>query len=113
MKLETIGKILASGFGDRVAIGILLGFLDNVSPLRAYEYIQTNLKLGYWVSDEDWQKYKKLAKQANIDEVTKDRIIAELREHRPDILSVILNTPKGLEWLDNQISEMKRKLALE
>lgn len=111
--LEKLGRTLALGFGDRVLVGILLGLLDNVSPMRLYEYLRDDLKLGYWISEKDWRKYKRLAKQANIGNITREDVINELREYRPDLLGVLLNHPQGLTWLDSQIAEMKRKLELE
>lgn len=113
MKLESIGKALAGGFGDRVLIGMLMGFLDNVTQARAYEYIRDGLKLGYWASDSDWRKFRRMAKGANIGSLTSQDVIKELQKHRVDILGVILNHPKGREWLDNQIANMKEKLDLE
>lgn len=113
MKLETIGKILSAGFGDRIAVGIFMGLLDNVSPARAYEYIRDGIKLGYWLSEGTWQKYRRMAKNANIGNITSDDIIDELRKTRSDILSVIINTPQGREWFDKQITEIKQKLGLE
>lgn len=114
MKLESVGKFLAGGWGDRVAIGIFMRLWDDVTPDRAYEYIRDNLKLGYWASDSDWSKYRRMAQAAKIGDLTRDRIIKELEKHRPDIVRVIvLNQPESLTWLDNQIAELKKKLELE
>ena len=112
MKLETLGKILSMGFGDKVLAGILMGFLDNVTPARAYEYIRDSLNLGYWVSDSDWDKYKKMASEANIGSITKDNIVAELKKYRLDILGIIINTEGGDKWLDAQIAMLKEKMGL-
>lgn len=112
MKLESIGKVLAAGFGDRVAVGVFMALWDNVTPARAYEYIRDDLKLGYWVSDNDWKKYGRMARSAKIgDIITTERAIKELRDRRPDLLGVILNHPDGRKWLDRQVIEMKRKLG--
>lgn len=110
MKLESIGKVIASGFGDRVFIGVFLGLLDNVTPERCYQYIRENMQLLHWASEKDWQRYKKLAKPANIGDLTTERIVSELRKHKPELLGVIINHPQGLKWLDNQIAEMKKKM---
>ena len=80
MKLDGIGKILSAGFGNRVLIGILVGLLDNATPARAYEYIRDDLKLGYWLSDDDWKKYSRMAKSANVGDITTEDIIKELRK---------------------------------
>lgn len=114
MTLERIGKFVTAAWGDRVAIGIFMRLWDDVTPTRAYEYISQDLKLGYWASDSDWEKYRRMAKSANIDDITRERVIAELEKQRPDILRVIImNQPESLTWLDKQIAEMKEKLGLE
>lgn len=113
VKLETIGKIVAMGFGDRVLAGILIGFLDGVTPARAYEYIRDDLNLGYWVSDADWQRFQRMAKSANVGDITTEYIIKELKKHRLDILGVIINHPNGRSWLDKQVSELKNKLEIK
>lgn len=111
MKPETIGRVIAAGFGDRVLIGILTGSLDGVTPARVYEYIKDDLQLGYWASDSDWRKFRRVAKGANIGDVTSEDVIRELKKANPDILGVILNHPEGRSWLDRQIAEMKKKLG--
>jgi len=111
--LETIGNALTAGFGDQVLMGVFLGFLDNITPYRCYEYIRDNLQLGYQLAETSWAKYQRVAKKANLGSITRDSVVAELREHRPDILGVILNHPEGLKWLDAQIDQMKQKLGLE
>lgn len=113
MKLETIGKMLGMGFGDRVLIGALMRALDNVTPERMYEYIRDNIPPFHWALDDDWQKFRKLAKQANAGQITKEQVISALRKYHPGLLGVILNTPSGENWLDTQLTEIKRKLGVE
>lgn len=112
MALERVGKVFAGGFGDRVLIGVIVGFLEGVTPARAYEYIRDDLKLGYWLSDSAWQKYKRMAKGANIRDITSEDIIRELGKHHLEILGVIINHPEGRSWLDKQIVELKKKLEI-
>lgn len=113
MKLDSVGKVIAGGFGDRVLIGVIMGLLDGVSPARCYEYIKDGIELGYWISEANWQKYRKLAKRANVVDVTKERIIDELRKHRLDLLGIILNDPGGDAWLDKQVAHLRQKLELD
>ena len=113
MKLESIGKILAGGFGDRVAIGLLMGLWENVGPGRLYEYIRDDIALGYKVTDDEWANYKRMAQAANLGDITAERVIKELRDRRPDLLGVILNHPPGRDWLDRQIIQLKKRLGIE
>ena len=83
MKPEAIGKVLAAGFGDRVLSGIIAGALDAVTPQRCYEYIKDNIEVLHWASDSDWQKFRRMAKGANIGDVTSEEVIrAEEGESR-------------------------------
>lgn len=111
--MERAGRILSAGFGDRVMTGIIIGFLKGVTPERANQYIEDGLKLGYWLPEGRWQKYKRLAKKAKIRTITAEDIIKELKKHHLDLLSIILNHPQGREWLDHQIANMKEKLDLK
>ncbi|MBA7499313.1 hypothetical protein ES705_29790 [subsurface metagenome] len=113
MKLEAFGQIMAIGFGDKVLSGIIVGILDNVTPDRCCEYIDNNTELGHWASDKQWDRFRQMAKSANVKDVAKGDIINDLRKHRPDILGVIINHPKGHEWLQAQLDMMKKKLGLE
>lgn len=112
--VESIGRLIAGGWGDKVFIGFLIRLLDDVTAERCYQYIQDNMQLLHWASDKDWTRYQRIAKSANIGDVTKEEVISELRKYRPDIVRVIImNQPESLDWLDNQIAEMKEKLGLE
>lgn len=111
MKLESIGKILASGFGDKMLIGVLIGFFDDVTPFHCYEYIRDNTQLSHNISDSDWQKYQRATKGINLNGITSEDIIRELEKRRLDILGVILNHPDGRGWLNRQVIELKKRLS--
>jgi len=115
MKLETVGKVVVSGGGDRILVGVLMGLLDRVSPLRCYEYIRDDLELLHWLKDEDLAKYNRRARKAHIDlskicDVGKDRIMTALEKFHPELWKVIHGTPGGTEWFDRQIVLMREKL---
>ena len=112
MKMETLGKILAMGFGDKVLVGVITGLLKGVTPERCYQYIKDNIQLGYWVSDGEWERFRRMARSANIGDITTKDIIKDLRKHRPDVLGIILNHPDGEKWLDNQLIDLKKKLGI-
>lgn len=111
-KLEDVGKVLASGFGDRVLVGMAVGLLENSTPEGCYEWIRDNRSLIEGIPDEDWARYREIAKNIEVN-LTRDNIISELRKHRLDLLGVILNHPSGIDWLDRQITEVKNKLGLD
>lgn len=109
-RLEKVGKVLTSGWGDRVAIGILIGALDKTTPHRCYEHIKDDISVLSWVPDDKWGKYSSAARRINFDSIDIDRVVSELRKYRPDLLGVIINHPDGLKWLQAQIDTMKEKL---
>jgi len=113
MKLQAIGKIIAMGYGNRVLAGLLVGFLNGITPGRAYEYIRDDLNLGYWVPEKDWERFRRMAGATNIGDITSEDIINQLRKSRPDILGVIINHPQGRRWLDKQVVELKKKLGIQ
>ena len=111
MKLEAIGKILYGGWGDRVIVGIFMGYLRKSTPKSCYEWIKDNHSLLGGVSEREWSRLKKMAGSVNVD-ITREDIVTGLRERRPDLLGVIINTNGGMDWLDSQIIEVKKKLGL-
>lgn len=104
-KLETIGKVLASGWGDRVVTGILFGFIENVTPERIYHYIKEDKSLGYWLSEGDWEKYRKIVKKADVSavgELTWQRVVSELRKRRLTCWELLSMSPADMPgWRDN------------
>jgi hypothetical protein len=113
MKLEQIGKTIVAGFGDRALVGFLMGLLDDVPPLRVYELIKNNEPLFAWATEADWAEFRKWAERAQVKDLTRDRIIKELKKYHPELLGLILNTPGGSDWLDVQIARIRQKLGLE
>ena len=111
MKLESIGKVVLGGFGDRIVVGALLGILDKITPEEIYAYIEQDKFLFHWATERQWAAFRKTAKRVNLDEITRERVIAELEKRRLDLLGTIINRPNGLKWLDAQITELKKRLS--
>lgn len=100
MTLEKVGKVLKSGFGDRVVTGIILGLLEKVTPGALYLAIKNDSHL------KGWDNVKKLAK--DIDRpVTPEYILEKLTERRADLASIIINAPGGRDWLKKQVADFK------
>lgn len=112
MIMEKFGGVIAGAFGPEAAMGFLIGLLDDVDPDQCYDFIINNQPLFPDVSDEDWVKFSKMAKQANLYDVDTARIIAEIKANRIDLYGLIINTPNGVTWLNNQVTELRSKLQL-
>ncbi len=111
--LEKVGGGFFGAFGDRILIGVLMGFLDDETPGKCYERITKGKELFDFMSDEDWKYYADKAKNMDLkDTITLARITKELRRHRPDLLGVIINTPGGTDWLKVQVDSVRKKLGI-
>ena len=106
------GRILRSGWGPKIAIGILIGYLDPISPQQVYEYISSQKELFSNLSEQEWEHYKELAKGASLSNIDAAKVRAELNKRRNDLFQIITNTPGGLEWLDHQVGWLREKLGL-
>lgn len=108
--LQKVGRVVTGGFGDQVLIGVILGLIEGVSPGQLYAFIVNKADLMSRVSDFNWQRVRTVSSSMKLDEINLLRIQNELREDRPDLLSVIINTPGGNEWVEDQLEKAKAKL---
>ena len=106
------GRILRGGWGEKIAIGILIGYLEPITPQLVYEYITAKKDLFDNLSEEEWEHYKKLAEGASLSNIDTARVRVELNKRRNDLFQIITNSPGGLEWLDNQVERLREKLGL-
>ncbi len=109
--IEALGKILAFGFGPDVLKGFIPAYLAKIPIDSCIEYITTNRDLLSNVSDNDWLILRKISQAAKID-ISRQYIMDQLLKSRPDLWAIIYNTPGGIEWLDQQVTNCKAKLAL-
>ncbi len=107
---EEVGQALKTGFGPRVAIGMIIGLLKPVTAKQCHDYIAEKKLLLYFLTDEDWGKYARHAKGVNIDEITYEAVYKRLEKRRPDLVAAIINTPGGREWLRDSLENLKAKV---
>ena len=110
--LAKAGRIGRHGWGEKIAIGILIGHLESVTPQKVWEYISANKNLFDNVSDEEWEYFKNQAEWMNLSEIDTARFRLELNKRRNDLFQIIANTSGGLEWLDYQVGRFREKLGL-
>lgn len=110
-KIEALGKIAASGWGDKVLVGALRYWFDRFTPEKLYLYIRDDKAIYGWISEKQWQGFRRMASGAKVLEIDNEQLIEELRKYRPDLLGVIINHPNGQQWFDNQIAEVRKKLT--
>lgn len=110
--LGKLGGILIGGFGEKAAIGFLIGLLDNTTPDDCYDFLASDSDLFPDVTDEEWEKYAKFVARANVSKIDNERILHEFQKRRPDLLGVVINYPGGLKWFDQQFGKIRHKLNL-
>lgn len=110
--LGRLGGIIMGGFGDRALIGFLMGLLDDVTLDEFYLFIKEKKELLGEVSPEDWETYSRLAQDANLGDITTERILEEFKKYHPDFLQILTNQPGAMEWLDGQVVIIKQRLGL-
>ena len=106
------GRILRGGWGPKIVIGVLMGYLDPYTPQQVYEYISSQRNLFDNLSEEEWGHYRTLAEGTRLSEIDTTRVRLELNKRRNDLFQIITNTPSGLEWLDRQVVRFREKLGL-
>lgn len=107
-----IGEILSYGYGDRVVIGMIFGAIENISPIKLYNYIVDNISLSDKISDDDLEHLRTITKYVESGDIIAKRVMDELRENRLDLSGVIVNTPGGVEWIEQQIKTVKSRLGV-
>lgn len=112
LKLENIGKIAVGGFGEKAIQGLLMSMLNELTPEKAYSYITTDSQLLKRVNEVQWHKFSNMAHKANLKPITMDIVRNFLSEKRIDLLSIVVNTPNGEEWLSKQVDFVNTKLGL-
>lgn len=112
-KLEQVGSILALGFGDRVAIGVIVGMISDVTPRECYDSIINNTDLTEKISADTWEQVRGMAKNIELDTINTDRVLKELRSKRLDLLSIIVNTPGGVGWVTWQIEKARSVILMK
>lgn len=98
-------RVFRHFIGREIAIGFIEGVLSKVTPsqvLHMIENDQYNLFTGDGKTEKLVKRIKKLFIQNRdvlVATITPENVLAVIREARPDIYSLIINHPKGLEWV--------------
>ena len=111
-RIAKVDRILRGGWGDKIAIGVLLGYLEPITPQQVYEYISSQRNLFDNLSEQEWEHYRKQAEGTSLSRVDTTRVLLELKKRRLDLYLEVTYTPGGFEWLDNQVRRLREKLGL-
>jgi len=101
---------LATGFGEDFLIGILIGYLKRIRLPDCIDFIDNNKDLLAEVTEQNWVRFRTFAKHIKLENITVERVISELRNERPDVLSIIINHPAGKRWLSDTVDRVHANL---
>lgn len=106
-RLGQFGRRLALGFADRIAVGMFLGFLDDVTPDDLYPYLKENKsrvsEVFAEISDEELQEFRGYAHQYFTTAPSVDDLLKALQKRRTALFSLLINHPTGKEWLKREL----------
>jgi len=97
--------------GKELAIGFIEGILRKVNPVDVLYMIENDKYNLFIINDETRSIGDKARRILKANEhvvrkiITVDNVLGIIREVRPDIYSLIINHPKGLEWVKNTVKE--------
>ena len=111
-KIESIGKIAVGGFGEQAIQGMLMSMLNDLTPEKTYQYIIEDSQLLKRITGQQWQHFGNMARKAKMTPITMDTVEKFLTDKRIDLLSVVINTPNGKDWLTRQVNIVNVNLGL-
>lgn len=109
-KLQHVGGVLIGGFGAGIILGMFRGYLSDATPDSCFNSILHNESLWNSMTEDDWTYYASIIKEYRINPITYERVVKDLRKHRLDLLSTIINTTGGEKWLQSQVKFVQDKL---
>jgi hypothetical protein len=111
-KIQNLGKIAVGGFGEQAMQGMLMAMLNDLTEEKAYKYITEDSQLLKRITGQQWQHFGNMARKAKMQPITMETVEKFLSEKRIDLLSVVINTPNGKEWLTKQVNIVNQNLGL-
>ena len=112
---QVLGKGVAATFAPSILKGALVELFreKRVDTKKATEWIETNKSLWDSLDSEHKRQFKHLAsKLGDINWMTTEWAIDNLREEFPAIASLFLGWTKGKNWLARQIEAIKKELQV-
>lgn len=108
---DRIKGMVLNGWGDDILYGFLIESLEKVTPQQVYESIRDNVPLldTIGVSSKDRRALRDAARHLPASVLSAEGIIKELHEDRPDLVSIVINHPKGVEWLERQVQDIRKQ----
>jgi len=111
--LVAFGKRLLLPYGIDAVRGFVLRRIKDVTPDDLYKAIKDEINDIWNISeDRDRRIGRRFAKQFEEyqDELTPKLVYQWLAHDRPDLASVIANTPGGYRWLKKAVEKLKANL---
>ena len=110
-QLERLLKISVAGWGDSVFMGFLAVYFKKIDPDKMAEYIQNDTHLTSRFSESQIMKFRRIAQAIHIESITTEEILRALKEEAPSAYATLQFHPKGMEWLNGEVADIKRTLT--
>jgi len=81
-----------------------MAMLNDLTEEKAYKYITDDSQLLKRITGQQWQHFGNMARKAKMQPSQWKQSRSFLSEKRIDLLSVVINTPNGKEWLTRQVN---------
>jgi hypothetical protein len=110
-KLGTGGQILAWGYADLLAKGALSALFQRIDPEGGREYIDRDISMWRDFTEERWEKLRRLTGKVDVNTIiSQENVLASMKKANPQFYTILRFHPGGMEWLERQREELKRKL---
>ena len=110
-QLERVLKVAVAGWGDSVLIGFLAVYLKKIVPDEMAEYIQNGTRLTSRFTESQMRKFRRIGQAIHIESITAEEILRVLKEEAPSAYVTLQFHPKGIDWLNSEVADIKKTLA--
>ncbi len=109
--LSGIAKdIILGGWGEDILMGALIDEISMYTTKDIYEQIKSKAIISN-IPESAIGDFRKAAKNFNLDTLlATENILSRVGRHRPDLVSIVINHPDGISWLETNIQNVKSQL---
>ena len=110
-QLERALKLVVAGWGDSVLMGFLAIYFKKIDPDKMTEYIENGTHLTSMFSESQIKKFRRIGRAIHIESITSKEILQLLKEEAPSAYVTLQFHPKGIDWLNGEVADIKKTLA--
>lgn len=104
-------KVVVAGWGDEVLLGVLAVYFKKIDPAKMSEYIDNDRHLKGMFTETQINRFRRVGRSIHVENITPDRILALLKKEAPSAYVTLHFHPKGMDWLNSEIEDIKKTLS--